>query len=131
MRSPVRNTRVAIRVFTTESPERRERYENRLARTIEQLLEKTAGPGKVRAEVFANMDFDRINTSEEVFDPDGQVVRSTQAIEESANNREGGGDRRQTPKHHAGRHDWNAASGVDQVRRRQAHQGIGDRKPCA
>ena len=78
--------------MSAKADERRERYENRLARTIEQLLEKTAGPGKVRAEVFANMDFDRINTSEEVFDPDGQVVRSTQAIEESANNREGSGD---------------------------------------
>lgn len=77
---------------SAKSDERREQYENRLARTVEQLLEKTVGPGKVRAEVFADMDFDRINTSEEVYDPDGQVVRSTQAIEESATNSEGGGD---------------------------------------
>lgn len=77
---------------SAKADERREQHQNRLARTIEQLLEKTVGPGKVRAEVFADMDFDRINTSEEVYDPDGQVVRSTQAIEESTTNREGGGN---------------------------------------
>ncbi len=49
------------------------------------------GPGKVRAEVSADIDFDRINTSEEIFDPDGQVVRSTQSVEQSGNNRDGGG----------------------------------------
>jgi flagellar M-ring protein FliF len=77
---------------SAKADERREQYENRLARTVEELLAQTVGPGKVRAEVFADMDFDRINTSEEVYDPDGQVVRSTQAIEESTSNREGGGD---------------------------------------
>jgi len=77
---------------SAKADERREQYQSRLARTIEQLLAQTVGPGKVRAEVFADMDFDRINTSEEVYDPDGQVVRSTQAIEESTSNREGGGD---------------------------------------
>ena len=30
------------------------------------------------------MDFDRIITNEVAFDPDGQVVRSTQTIEETA-----------------------------------------------
>ena len=78
--------------MSAKADERREQYQNHLARTIEQLLAKTVGPGKVRAEVFADMDFDRINTSEEIYDPDGQVVRSTQAIEESASNSEGGGN---------------------------------------
>jgi flagellar M-ring protein FliF len=77
---------------SAKADERREQFESRLARTIEQLLAKTVGPGKVRAEVFADMDFDRINTSEEVYDPDGQVVRSTQAIDQSTSNHEGGGD---------------------------------------
>ena len=64
-------------------------FESRLARTVEGLLERTVGPGKARAEVYADMDFDRINTSEEIFDPDGQVVRSTQSIEERASSKEG------------------------------------------
>ncbi len=75
-----------------KAEEQRHRYESQLARTVERLLERTVGPGKVRAEVTADMDFDRINTSEEVYDPDGQVVRSTQIIEESAASRDTGGE---------------------------------------
>ena len=73
------------------SDERRRAYELRLSRTIEELLEKTVGFGNVRAEVSAEMDFDRINTAEETFDPDGQVVRSTQTIEETVSSREAEG----------------------------------------
>ena len=68
--------------------ERRLNFQSDMARKIEELLEKTVGPGKVRAEVSADMDFDRISTSEETFDPDGQVVRSTQSIEESVSSKE-------------------------------------------
>jgi len=75
-------------VMAAKADERKRAFENRLARTIETLLEKTVGIGSVRANVTADMDFDRINTSEEVFDPDGQVVRSTQNIEETATSRE-------------------------------------------
>ena len=65
--------------------EHRRSLETRLARTIEELLERTVGLGKVRAEVSADLDFDRISTKQETFDPDGQVVRSTQSIEQTAN----------------------------------------------
>lgn len=77
--------------FGADADERRRAYELRLARTIEELLEKTTGFGNVRAEVAAEMDFDRINTAEESFDPDGQVVRSTQTIEETVSSREAEG----------------------------------------
>lgn len=59
-------------------------YETRLARTVEEMLERTVGPGRVRAEVTAEMDFDHISTTKETYDPDGQVVRSTQSVEETA-----------------------------------------------
>jgi|APTNR8051073442_1049403.scaffolds.fasta_scaffold01865_6 flagellar M-ring protein FliF len=68
--------------LAAQSDERRRMFEKRLTGTIEDLLERIVGPGNVRAEVFAEMDFDRINSSEELFDPDGQVVRSTQSVEE-------------------------------------------------
>jgi len=74
-----------------KADERRRAYELRLARTIEQLLEKTVGFGKVRAEVTAEMDFDQITTNEEVYDPEGQVVQSTQSVETSANSQESDG----------------------------------------
>ncbi len=72
--------------------ERRRTFENRLSRTIEALLEKTVGFGKVRAEVTADMDFDLISTNEELYNPDGQVVRSTQSVEEQAQSRDAEAD---------------------------------------
>jgi flagellar M-ring protein FliF len=62
--------------------ERRHAYENRLAKEVETLVGQSVGEGKVRATVTADLDFDRISTSQESFDPDQQVVRSTQTTEE-------------------------------------------------
>lgn len=59
-------------------------YETKLARTIDQMLERTVGPGRVRAEVTADMDFDHVSTTTEKYDPDGQVVRSTQTVEDAS-----------------------------------------------
>lgn len=72
-------------LISQQADERRRAFEASLIQTIEKLLEKSIGFGKVRAEVSVNMDFDRITTNEEIFDPDGQVVRSTQTIEQSRN----------------------------------------------
>jgi len=74
-----------VSVMADKTADRRKRFENKLARTIEGLLEQTVGFSKVRAEVSAEMDFDRISINEEAYDPDGQVVRSTQTIELNAN----------------------------------------------
>ncbi len=78
----------ASTTMSQKAEERRRTYENRLGRTIESLIEKTVGHGKVRAEIKADMDFDRISTVDEKYNPDGQVVRSTQSIEESNQNRD-------------------------------------------
>lgn len=64
--------------------EMRRDYENRLSREIEELLGRTVGIGNVRASVTAEMDFDRVTENSETYDPDGQVVRSTQTVEESS-----------------------------------------------
>ncbi len=74
-----------------KADQRRRALEEHLSRTVEQLVERIVGPGKVRAEVSADMDFDRIDSSEEIFDPDGQVVRSTQTVDQSNSNRQGAG----------------------------------------
>ena len=71
--------------------EQRVRVEARLRETIEDLLTKTVGFGKVRAEVAVDMDFNRVTQEEEIFDPEGQVVRSAQAIEETASSSENEG----------------------------------------
>ncbi|NQV99638.1 MAG: flagellar M-ring protein FliF [Rhodospirillales bacterium] len=81
----------SVGAVSSKIEERNRVMENRLSRTIEELLEKTVGFGRVRAEVHAEMDFDRISTNEETFDPEGQVVRSTQSIEETASARDAEG----------------------------------------
>ena len=58
-------------------------YENRMARNVEDLLERSVGMGKARVDVHADMNFDRITTNSESYDPDGQVVRSTQTDNQS------------------------------------------------
>jgi len=70
---------------STKIEQRRKQFENRMARTVEELLERTVGFGKVRAEVTADIDYDRISTQSEEYNPDGQVVRSTHSIEEANN----------------------------------------------
>jgi len=61
----------------------RRAQELRLARAVEDLLERILGPGRVRAEASVEMDFDRVQTVEERFDPDNQVPRSTQSTNET------------------------------------------------
>ncbi len=73
-----------ISVMAEKTTQRQRIFERRMARTIEELLERTIGSGKVQAQVNAELDFDRINTEEEIFDPDGQVVRSTQSSEQNS-----------------------------------------------
>jgi flagellar M-ring protein FliF len=66
-------------------------YENHLKSTLETLLEKSIGTGKVKVTVSADIDFDRVVTNSEVYDPNGQVARSVQTGEEKeqSNEKEG------------------------------------------
>ncbi len=72
-----------------DAEEMRVTFEQTQAQKIEDLLAQTLGYGKARAQVSADLDFDRITTSSEIYDPDSQVVRSTQSTTEEANNSEG------------------------------------------
>ncbi len=62
--------------------------ENRLRGQIETLLEKTVGLGKVRAEVSAELDMNRITSNSETYDPDGQVVLSESSDEKITRDQE-------------------------------------------
>lgn len=68
--------------------ERRVQFEMRKARELTDLLERQVGLGKVKVTVNADLDFDRINTTEEIFNPDGQVVRSTNTTEQTSSSQE-------------------------------------------
>ena len=66
----------------------RSRYEDRLRGKIVQLLERTVGAGKVDAAVSADLDFDEVATTAETYDPQSQVVRSTQTTDEATDQQE-------------------------------------------
>lgn len=68
---------------SADSEEMRRNYEIKVTQSIEELLAQTLGPGKVRAEVTADLDFNKVTTNTENFNPDGQVVRSTQTVEDN------------------------------------------------
>lgn len=70
-------------VLAAGAQEFRTAYENKMKAIIERLLEQSVGFGKVKAEVTADIDFDRIVTNSEKFDPEGQVARSVQSTDEN------------------------------------------------
>ena len=57
--------------------------ERKLANKVQDLLEKTVGQGHAQAQVTIEMDFDEVVTNEELYDPDGQVVRSQATVTEN------------------------------------------------
>jgi len=64
--------------------ERRNEAEEAIRRKVRDLVEGVVGPGKVRVNVTAVLDQARVTVQESKYDPDGQVVRSTQTVEENA-----------------------------------------------
>ena len=64
----------------TSTEELRRATELRLSHAVEEMLERSLGPGRVRAEASVRMSFDRVNETLERFDPDGQVTRSQQSV---------------------------------------------------
>ena len=64
--------------------ELRRGQELRMARGIEEMLERTLGVGRVRAEASIDLDFERVELREERFDPENQVPRSTQSTSENS-----------------------------------------------
>ena len=58
-------------------------HESRLENRLVQLLEPIVGQGRVVARVSAEMDLDRMEATEESFDPDGLVVKNENKTSES------------------------------------------------
>jgi flagellar M-ring protein FliF len=58
--------------------------EERMRKTIKDLVEGVVGAGKARVQVSADLDRNRVTLQEDKYDPDGQVVRSTQTVNDNA-----------------------------------------------
>ncbi|MEZ5919240.1 MAG: flagellar basal-body MS-ring/collar protein FliF [Alphaproteobacteria bacterium] len=77
-----------VNLMGLKAEEMRRSYEVRLTDKVEDQVSRIVGFGKVRATVTAEMNFDRVSTNEELYDPEGQVVRSSQVTQENSNERE-------------------------------------------
>jgi len=74
-----------------QAADARAALESRLSHSIEEILIPHLGPDKVRVTVSADVDYDRVVEKQEIFDPNGQVVRSTQSSSQtdSSSNKDG------------------------------------------
>lgn len=75
-------TGTAGEVQSTE--ELRQATELRLSHAVEEMLESSIGPGRVRAEAAVEMNFDQVRETDESYNPDQQVVRSTQTSSDNS-----------------------------------------------
>lgn len=78
-------------ISATNGADLRQKYELRLTRSIEDMVGRIVGYGKVRATVTADLNFDVISTNSEKFDPEQQVVRSSQTVSEENIDNSGAG----------------------------------------
>ncbi len=74
--------------LATSLEEKKISLESRLRTQIEELISKTVGLGKVRAEVTAELDMNRMTSNSEVYDPDGSVVLSSTTREQNSSDTE-------------------------------------------
>lgn len=65
--------------------------EERIRRTVTDIVEGVVGQGNARVQVSAEMDFSRVSETSERYDPEGRVVRSTSTTEETSTNGGRGG----------------------------------------
>lgn len=72
-----------------EADERVAGVEDRLKSRVEAMLDNVVGPGHARVQVSAALNLDRSTKTTETFDPNGQVVHSTQT--KSVSNQSNGG----------------------------------------
>lgn len=63
--------------------------EERIRRTVTDIVEGVVGVGNARVQVSAEMDFNRVSETSERFDPEGRVVRSTSTSEETGTSTDG------------------------------------------
>jgi flagellar M-ring protein FliF len=66
-------------------------FEDRLRQRVEGILSSIVGPGHVRVQVAADMNYNHVSETSESFDPDSKVVRSSQTVEQSSSDTQSDG----------------------------------------
>ncbi|NVO15712.1 MAG: flagellar M-ring protein FliF [Rhodoplanes sp.] len=62
--------------------ERKLAYERNLRDQIESIISSVVGPGRARVQLTADFDFNRVTQTQDRYDPEGRVLRSSQTREE-------------------------------------------------
>lgn len=106
-------------VIASNNQEYKSQVERKLKNTIEDLLSRSIGVGKVEAQVAVEIDFNREVIDSEIYDPDGQVARSIQTTEETESSVDGagGGDVSAGNNLPGGEADTNAAAAASKSAR--------------
>jgi len=65
-----------------DQDEQTTQYEDQLRQRIESIVSSVVGPGHVRVQVAADMDYNHVSETSETYDPDSKVVRSTQSVQQ-------------------------------------------------
>jgi len=68
----------ANQLLAGEADERKVGIEERMRTQLEDLLSNIVGSGRARVQVAVDLDLNQLTKTSEAFDPNGQVVRSTQ-----------------------------------------------------
>jgi flagellar M-ring protein FliF len=71
-------------LVTSKNFAHKRKVEIELEKNIVKMLEEALGAGKVIARVSASMDFNKEDSTEEIYDPDSQVIRNENNSTESA-----------------------------------------------
>jgi flagellar M-ring protein FliF len=72
-----------------EGEARQAAAEERIRRTVSDIVDGIVGMGNSRVQVTAEFDFNRISETSERFDPEGRVARSTVSVEEESETTDG------------------------------------------
>ncbi|MCC7348738.1 MAG: flagellar M-ring protein FliF [Variibacter sp.] len=64
--------------------ERQQAMERRMRDQIESIVASVVGPGRVRVQLTADFDLNRVTQTSDTFDPEGRVLRSSQTREETS-----------------------------------------------
>jgi len=84
-----RSINEAEAIFGETPLEFKSRMESDMSRRVEDIVSRVVGIGKVAAQVTVDLDLERQEQTEELFDPDQTVVRSERRLAESRQSSEG------------------------------------------
>ncbi|MDY6851087.1 MAG: flagellar basal-body MS-ring/collar protein FliF [Thermodesulfobacteriota bacterium] len=102
-------------LLTAKQIQHRRNMEQGLADRITTMLERVVGPDKALTRVTADLNFQQISTSEEVYDPDRSVIRSEQRFTEKTTGQARGASGVPNARYDLGSTEQGvAASGSDQ-----------------